>query len=180
MSSDSPAARPISLALTRVQPETFDHDLSVSDRFQKFSEEILRLSLAGLAGIGILLVNCISNDEAHRLALPAVDKNRLILLGSLAGFGLASLAAVAHRLASTYSLSQHLVIMRFDLRGGVNDAARAKETRRSRDRLRSLGWWFLIGAGSALVSGAAMLVWFFYNIIESLGAAAQAVVTPGR
>ena len=166
MSSETAPARPNTLALTRVRSDTFDHDLKVSDRFQKFSEEILRLSLAGVAGIGILLVNCLSNDETHRLAMPSVKQNRFILLGSLAGFGVAALTAVAHRLVSTYSLSQHLVVMRFDLRGGVNDAARAQKTRLSRDRLRRLGWWFLIGAGAALVAGAATLVWFFYRIIE--------------
>ena len=165
MSTESTAARPTTLALTHVKAETFDRDLEVSDRFQKFSEEILRLSLAGVAGIGLLLVNCLSNDESHRLAMPGVKQNRLILLCSLGGFGVAALAAVAHRLASTYSLSQHLLIMRFDLRGGEKDRARAKEKRRSRDRLRLLGWWFLIGAGAALVAGAATLVWFFYRII---------------
>ncbi len=166
MSAETTPVAPTSLALTRVKPETFDHDVKVSDRFQKFSAEILRLSLAGVAGIGILLVSCLSNHETHSLAMPGVKQNRLILLSSLTGFGLAALAAVAHRLASTYSLSQHLLIMRFDLRGREGDKESAREKRRSRDTLRLLGWWFLIGAGLALVFGAATLVWFFYRIIE--------------
>ena len=171
----------LSLALTPIEPKTFGHDLEVSDRFQKFSEEILRLSLAGVAGIGILLVNCLTSGEAHRLSMPqAVKQNRLILLASLACFGTAALAAVAHRLVSTYSLALHLLILRLDLRGGARDATRAGEKRRSRDKYLRLGWVSLSAGGIFLVLGATTLVWFFYNIILLLDSTPAVGLTPGR
>lgn len=36
---------------------TFEHDLALSDRYQSFSAELLRLALLGIAAIGFLITN---------------------------------------------------------------------------------------------------------------------------
>jgi len=40
MSDEAISTRRRSLALELIEAQTFDHDVEVSDRFQKFSEEI--------------------------------------------------------------------------------------------------------------------------------------------
>ena len=181
MSNESASTLRRSIALEPLVAETFAHDIAVSDRFQKFSEEILRLALAGVAGLGLLLVNCLFNDGGHRLSMPqAVKQNRLILLASLTLFGAASLAAVVHRLVSTYSLSQHLLILRFDLRGQAKHEQIVKQKRRSRSKFLWIGWVSLIAGGSFLFLGAATLVWFFWRLVELMNSTLQAGTTPAQ
>ena len=181
MSEESTSTRRRSIALEPIVAETFAHDIEVSDRFQKFSEEILRLALAGVAGLGLLLVNCLFNATGQRLSMPqAVKQNRLILLASLTLFGAAALAAVIHRLASTYSLSQHLLILRFDIRGRAKDALISERKRRSRAKFLWLGWVSLIAGGSFLFLGAASLVWFFWRLVELMNSTLPAGATPAQ
>lgn len=50
----------------QIPEHTFEHDLAVNDRRQKFASEILRLALIGIAAVGFLLLNFLfgASDKA--------------------------------------------------------------------------------------------------------------------
>ena len=52
--------------LIQIPEHTFEHDLAVNDRRQKFAGEILRLALIGIAAVGFLLLNFLfgASDKA--------------------------------------------------------------------------------------------------------------------
>ncbi len=53
------------LGLMQLPNNTFEHDLAVSNKYQSFSTELLRLSLLGIAAIGFLVANILAKDVPH-------------------------------------------------------------------------------------------------------------------
>lgn len=160
-----PPAKKYSLGLTDIPGGSFEHDLSISDRYQSFSAEILRLSLLGIAGIGFLLANLFvkdSNNPSYKAFVSSIDikwylSASLICLGGAVGF------ALLHRYFSTDSIACHLRYIRFE-KNGLRDHELAVKEEKSRNWGFSLSYWFLwcaalfLGAG-AIFLAVAFIIW---------------------
>ena len=144
------------LGLTKLPDKTFEHDLAVSDRYQSFSAELLRLALLGIAAIGFLVTNILlrtaslsGNPGTPPRPLPPEFK--LYLSTSLICLGLSAACALLHRYFGSDSVAYHLASLRRDLRQAPGDDAKAKEEREGRN------WRFRWSGRLLFVSG--FLLW---------------------
>ena len=68
---ESNTTRAQSLGLVPIPENTFEHDMAISNKYQAFASEVLRLSLLGIAAIGFLLTNTLfkaapSSNQANQ------------------------------------------------------------------------------------------------------------------
>ncbi|HYX72783.1 MAG TPA: hypothetical protein VE732_08430 [Nitrososphaera sp.] len=165
----------IDLGHYELPDNTFEHDLSVLDRYQSFSAELLRLSLTGIAAVGFLIT---STSLKAPLGKPALEYS---LYSSLICFGLSAAFALLHRYFSTDSISYHLNALRRDIRQAAvvergkkkpirSDAERAEEEKSGRRRLFRLSEWLIYLSGALLWLGAIALIIFFIGIIKRTAA----------
>jgi len=83
-----------SLGLIETPENSFSNDLQISDRYQTFSAEMLRLALLGIAAIGFIVVNILLKDSARSRELIVGDNRSfmwfmsasLVCLGVSAAF----------------------------------------------------------------------------------------------
>jgi hypothetical protein len=91
----------------------YEADFQLLDRYQSFSGEILRLSLAGLAAVGFLLsLDSKAIGQAKIAALLVEQVPRYFLFVAVAMFVAASAVALAHRGFSSESMHYQLKIAR--------------------------------------------------------------------
>jgi hypothetical protein len=108
-------------------------DFDLSDRYQSFSSELLRLSLLMIAGVGFLIANVLL-ALLPKAAIPAVRRTPLSgsgpvfsgLAASLVCLGLSTAAALTHRYLATDGLAYHLKALRLIVRGSPGDEDRAQ------------------------------------------------------
>ena len=145
---DVPAVDSVKPSLgTMVIPSgTFEHDLAVGSRYQAFSVEILRVSLAGLGGIGFFLTQDLTVGSIHVSSKP--------LLIAAAAFGVAAACAIAHRYLGTEALACHLMGLRLRIRNAAGDEAKAKREDTRRKRWFFCCVWLLGWASIATALGA--------------------------
>lgn len=120
---------PKSLGLVKLEPGTFDHDVTIGAGYQAFSAELLRLSLAGLGVVGFLATkfHTIPTGQTSYEPLPTCVKIHLgLAIGSLT---LCAGLALLHRYFATDSLANHLAMVRAQ-RGG-RDVTELRQLRRS-------------------------------------------------
>jgi hypothetical protein len=97
--------------IRNVPESAYRADFELLDRYQSFSAEILRLSLAGLAAIGFLLSLDSKAIGQAKIASLLVDPiPRYFLFVATAMFVAASAAALAHRGFSSESMHYQLKI----------------------------------------------------------------------
>ncbi len=151
-----------SLALEVMPDGTFNHDLEVSDRYQSYSAEILRLALLGIAGIGFLVINILLKDSSKGASLTNITSPsfRKFLSLSLCCLGLSAACALLHRFLSTRSLSRHLLCLRLDVHGAHDDDFTAKK-KQTRNRLFLIAEVVLASSGVLLGLGAVFLALAF-------------------
>src|SRR3954469_760119 len=153
-SEQQPSVSSNSLGLTQVPERTFQHDLDVSERYQNFSSELLRLALLGLAGIGYLLVSLDPpTDKKASIILAHLKEIDSYLYVALFCFGACAAFSLAHRYFSADGLSYHLEYLRLSLRGAPEDSSRAKDERKSRNRRLKLGGFLLFAAALSIGLG---------------------------
>ena len=92
--------------------EEYKVDLEVTDRYQSFSTELLRLSLLGIAGYGFLLSEVVFKNEQSTAFFTRLSKQQISLGIGLFAFGLATAAALAHRYFSTDCITHQISILR--------------------------------------------------------------------
>jgi hypothetical protein len=145
-------------------PVSFKDDLSVLDRYQAFSAEMLRISLLGLSGLGALIFKIFFDQEhvTSQFQSPAV---RLGIMSSAIAFGFAATAALLHRYCSSDSMSCHLEMLR--LRNVIAAQIpvdqklleKCDSQRRSRNRMLYISSWStLICTLSAALGGLSFVV----------------------
>lgn len=108
-----------SAGLIQIPERTFEHDLTVGDRYQKFSAEILRLALFGIAAVGFLLINFLfgASDKAPEM-FGIVKKTlansdfRFYVFASLYLFGFSAGLALLHRYFASDGAAYHLKYLR--------------------------------------------------------------------
>jgi hypothetical protein len=138
--SNSTGGEP-SLGLVELPDNTFEHDLAVSERYQSFSTELLRLSLLGIAAIGFLIANILlkgapqSGAQANIPGNPFSSPFKYLVSGSLICFGLSAGCALLHGYVSAATVARHLRAIRLELRRAKDEAEEEKEKRASRLRL---------------------------------------------
>lgn len=160
----------VSLGLIDTPENTFSNDLQVSDRYQTFSAEMLRIALLGIAGIGFLVVNILLKDSAKSRDLVAGDNRSFMLFMSisLVCLGVSAAFSLVHRYLSTDSLACHLRSLRLEKRDGQGDCEHVAYERKKRKRLF---WWsarILLIAGALLWLGAISLALsFVFGILYS-------------
>ena len=86
-----------------------DTDIKISEGYQAFSAEILRLALLGITGYGFILSGIMKDGSARasKLELTLTTNHTVAVLGVIS-FGLAAIAALAHRYFSTDCIT-HMV-----------------------------------------------------------------------
>lgn len=150
-----------------IPEDQYRADLELLDRYQKYSSEIIRLSLLGIAGLAFFVVQIVSGEH-----VPQQFKDWIagILIGlSSALFVCAAAAALSHRYHSTDGLFYHFKSLRL-ANSDPPQTDKAAETAKIRNGIyRKAGHWLtaavcLFGAsGFFFVFGFGRLiyVWAF-------------------
>jgi hypothetical protein len=152
-----------------VPERTFERDLEVSDRYQAYSAEVLRLALLGIAGIGFLLVNLGPSSEVNPFLVAAYQSQLApSLYAALGCLGLSASLSLAHRYLSADTLAYHLRALRLDIRNVDGDSDQAKREREGRDIRFTICRWLLGLAAGFLAIGAVALAWGFSSALRAI------------
>jgi hypothetical protein len=167
------AAKTPSLGSKLVDVELFEHDLKLLESYQSFSAEIVRLSLAALTVIALLVG---FGGEKLRLDFLLTQRAFDVMIVMFAALGMAIAAALAHRYASTDSMSWHLeYLRRTALKKDTSYTARQRNIRLAISR------WSLSVAATAFGVGAiGVAVLFILFVISTGGHALAAGLTTSR
>jgi hypothetical protein len=152
-----------SLGLQSLPERTFEHDLAISDRYQQFSAELLRLGLLGISAIGFLITQFLlrtvsESDQAVKPITPLLNGFKCYVTSSLIFLGLSVACALLHRYVSSDSMSTQLELLRLEIRQNRNDGTETKKKRDGRNKGFKWSFWLLLGSGLFLVLGAAALI----------------------
>jgi len=146
-----------------IPTDALKHDWELLDKYQAFSAELLRMSLAGIAGVGFL-VTVLAGKDGGMLKISGVPSLSLWTMAvSLLSFGFSAGTALAHRFVSSDSMAFHISLLRMRLRGGAKEKiAREKAVRDSRLKLSGLllsvsGFFLSIGALALAISFIGLL-----------------------
>jgi len=149
---------------------TFEHDLSVSDRYQSFSAELLRLALLGITAIGFIITNILFRttspaDSPVQPAKALSPEFKSFVALSLAFLGASALCALLHRYYGADSIAYHLESLRRDIRQAPKDDELAKKERAGRRQRFRFSGWLLISSAIFLWLGAVSLIVSFVGAI---------------
>ena len=164
MSTDpKPDAEPaMSLGLVVLPERTVDRDFAISEGYQSFSGELLRLALLGIAGIGFLLVQLDPGTKETPSVIRAnLGTIQVPLYVALLCFALCSATALAHRYCSADGLACHVKYLRLRLTGLRDEDESVMRERLWRKRLWTMGTWLLASAAVTLAVGAGALACAF-------------------
>lgn len=174
----SPIHKLAARTLADVTPaeDDFRADFEITDKYQAFSAELVRLSLLGIAGYGFLLSNFVLANGTRSEFFAQMASRKLPLGIGLICLGIATAGALAHRFYSTDCLSHQVTILRLlkraDREGWTDEEKQQNEDRLARER-RSQGndlrrcRILLIWSSVLLVCGAAAVVMTFALVLFS-------------
>lgn len=142
--------------------DALKHDWELLDRYQTFSAELLRMSLAGIAAVGFLVAALAGKNSLLDITgLPPTSRWSMGV--ALFALGLSAGAALAHRFVSSDSMACHISLLRMQLQGRSPsdiDSERALRNRRFKQSgaLLLLSSLFLgVGALALAISFVALL-----------------------
>jgi hypothetical protein len=96
--------------------EGLKHDWEMLDKYQAFSTELLRMSLAGIGAVGFLVTALAGKDSLLKITgIPPASRWGMGL--ALLALGLSAATALGHRYVSSDSMACHISMLRRDLRG---------------------------------------------------------------
>jgi hypothetical protein len=142
---------------------TFEHDLALSDRYQLFSAELLRLSLLGIAAIGFLITNFVLRTTSPSSLpvnppRPLPEEFKAYVILSLVCLGISAACALLHRYFGADCVAFHLESLRQDLRKASGDDIKAEKERRGRDWRFKVSGKLLFASATFLWLGAVFLI----------------------
>ncbi|MES2562392.1 MAG: hypothetical protein V4637_06640 [Pseudomonadota bacterium] len=157
-------------------------DMDLHDRFQNFSSELLRLSLAGIAVTGVFLTILTADKTAPVFVATIASWPFIASVGvALVGFGASVATALAHRFLASDGMFHHLRAIKllilteqpnsnyhvdvFSERAQIRAAAEADEGIRNRKFNRSE--WYLYWSAALLVIGAVALAVGFIILLST-------------
>jgi hypothetical protein len=152
--------------LPDIPTDGLKHDWELLDRYQAFSAELLRMSLAGIAAVGFLVTALAGKEPLLKISgVPLTSRWSIGV--SLVALGLSAGAALAHRFVSSDSMAYHISLLRMRLRGTAEaDIAWEKA---ARDMRLKLSGALLVVAGLFLGIGALALAVSFIALLEKIG-----------
>lgn len=132
----------VSSGLVPIPSGTFEHDVAVGGKYQNFSTEILRLSLAAIGAIGFLVVNnSFSKDQSGKIEwLIKHSSFGFWLFTSLFCFGFAAAFALLHLYFSADSKAYHLKYLRLENKLGGNSGIKKENRRKDFSTCWNLYW----------------------------------------
>lgn len=92
-----------------IPDESWKPDFDVVDRYQSLANEIMRVSLLGIAGYGFLIKECCMKDDNLKQTLHAYS---FILITGIILLGLSLVCVLFYRFYSTDCLYHQILIMR--------------------------------------------------------------------
>lgn len=150
-----------------LREDLFKADMDLADRYQRFSETVLTLSLAGVAVYGFVF----DRLSAH-IELPN-DHLRNGIGASLLMFGVAAAFAAGHRYLSSDSMAWYLAWLRFSAAADKSSGARREayahrattERRGYRTRLRNAKVCLSVAVAALVLAsaGTATVLWCGYT-----------------
>jgi hypothetical protein len=151
------------LGLYSLPERTFEHDLAISDRYQQFSAELLRLALLGITAIAFLITNILlravpGSDQTVEPILPLHKGFKPFITATLICLGISVALALLHRYFSSDSMAAHLRSLRLELRQAQGDTEKAEQERRKRGIGFTTSFWLLVTSGIFLWLGAVALI----------------------
>lgn len=95
------------LGTVPIRDEDYKIDLTLSDKYQSFSAELLRLALLGLAVIGFIITNVVMklNAANAQAFYRSFQSNKWLLVSAVITLVLSAGCAMAHRYFATDSLT---------------------------------------------------------------------------
>lgn len=151
-----------------IPEDSYKPDLSLLDRYQSYSGELLRISLLGLAGYGFLIKDVVmaNHDTITRYEAGLRGAAWPLITGCIF-LGLSAAFALAHRGLSSDAMSYLVLFLRATDDGYPNarSAEKAKCERKWLVRLLKLSGYSLILSPVFLALGAVMVIVTFAVIL---------------
>jgi hypothetical protein len=141
------------------------HDWELLNKYQAFSGELLRTSLAGIGAVGFLVTALAGRDSLLEIT-GVPPTSRWAIAVTLLALGLAAGAALAHRFVSSDSMACHIRLLRMELRG--MPSADIKKERAYRNRRFKWSGRLLLLSGSLLGVGALALAVSFIALLKTI------------
>ncbi|MFL6260062.1 MAG: hypothetical protein ACJ76Y_10145 [Thermoanaerobaculia bacterium] len=159
-------------------PESlFKADFELTDRYQAFSTELVRLALLGIAGYGFLISEVLVKSEGGTSNLSRLAEHPKSLGLGVVLLGLSAALALAHRFFSTGCLARQIKILRTLKRAGNPqwteqerelDQVLLKKEREDQIRILHICNRVLLTAAALLVGGAAAVAYVFAATLLSM------------
>jgi hypothetical protein len=157
------------LGLTPLPDNTFEHDLSISDRYQSFSSELLRLSLLGIAVIGFLVTNVFWKSASRvtmtKSHLQLLSESATCIKLSIVFLGVTACCSLIHRYIGPDSIAFHLEsLRRYKQQSPINLEKALDQANKRNFRFR-LAEKMLLLAAISLSAGAIALAMAFIKVL---------------
>lgn len=155
-----------SIGEVTVPAEHYQVDLELLDRYQKFSSELLRLALAGIAVIGFLITNIIGDKGVAGAGAP-LTWFKICAFVSAALLCLSAAASLCHRYLATDGVYYHVKAIRLRLLAKHTNAGtqtgkeKLDEAVRNRKAIYQFSGRFLFAAATLLWAGVVILATAF-------------------
>ena len=131
------------LTLMEIDEVTYKADITLLDRYQAYSAELLRLSPAGLGAVGFFLANNMAGSQMVKLSLAI----------SVITFGISAGGALAHRFHSSDGIFHHMRAVRLSRLSEPPAAEIEKQTKMMKN-IYAKSWTYLRVSCIALGIGA--------------------------
>lgn len=157
-----------SLSRVAIDEELYRADFEITDRYQAFSTELLRLSLAGIAIFGFIYDRILIKLPSNQYIIPGILSLKSVFGLSILFFAISTISALTHRYLSSDSMAYQIVYLRLAERIDELNREQTSAERLGMEQLRLMeekkGWyWRLKLCGimlmiSAISLGTAALV----------------------
>lgn len=114
-----------SLGAIPLPPETIERDLTLLERFQEFSAELLRIALVAISALGFAISKVLFPENAASTQ-PLAPSTKYLLIAALIVLGTSAASALVHRYYAVDSMSWHLQALRRSIRNLPGDEEKAQ------------------------------------------------------
>jgi hypothetical protein len=150
-------------------------DFDITDRYQSYANELMRLSILGIAGYGFLIKEIYMSPNRHIFNLR--NQENYLLFGAIF-LGLSLSFVLAHRFYSTQCLYYQIVIMRSLKRLGNHhwtdeekktEEHFLKKFRKTQTKLSLISHYIIYCSAIFFALGFLFVFIVFYGAIRSIG-----------